>query len=141
MNTLFQTITKSDGNVVSLSNSANLEQFIHVKDLELMMSIGVLPEEQKKTQRVLVSLAIEVTPTIGTDSADDISTVVSYASVIDDVRTIAKGNHINLVETFAEKIIAACFNYDMVKSVIVEINKPDIITECQAVGCKVSASR
>lgn len=141
MNTLFQTITKSDNNVVSLSSNTNVEQFIQIKDLELMVSIGVLPEEQDKEQRVLISLEAQVNPTIGTNSEDDIDHVVSYASIVEDVRAITQGNHINLVETLAEKIITACFEYNAVNKVTVEICKPDIIAECQAVGCKITASR
>lgn len=141
MNTLFQTITKSENNVVSLSSNTNVEQFIQIKDLELMASIGVLPEEQNKEQRVLISLEAQVTPTIGTNSEDDIDHVVSYASIVEDVRAITQGNHINLVETLAEKIITACFEYNAVNKVTVEVCKPDIIAECHAVGCKITASR
>ena len=145
MNTLFQNITKTDkntdNNVVKLPRHAKMTQSVHIKDLELMMSIGVLPEEQRKKQRVLVSLILDVKPDVATGATDNIDHVVCYAGVIDAVQQIAQAGHINLVETFAEKIIAHCLGYNTVKKVAIDVSKPDTLLPCAAVGCTMTVSK
>jgi dihydroneopterin aldolase len=141
MNTLFKTVTSNaeDNQVVSLQAvNANDSQEIIIKDLELMMSIGVLDSEMKDKQRVIVNAEINV---IDTATSDDISNVVSYADIIEQIKEIAQEGHINLVETFARKIINACFDDNRIQSVTVLIEKPDIISDVRSVGVKMTRKR
>lgn len=141
MNTLFKTVTSSSGDtqVVSLQAvNANESQEIIIKDLELMMSIGVLESELKNKQRVIVNAEISV---MDTASSDDISSVVSYADIIEQIKEIAQEGHINLVETFARKIINACFEDNRIQAVTVSIDKPDIMSDVRSVGVRLASKR
>ena len=141
MNTLFKTVTSSSGDtqVVSLQAvNANESQEIIIRDLELMMSIGVLESELKNKQRVIVNAEISV---MDTASSDDISSVVSYADIIEQIKEIAQEGHINLVETFARKIINACFEDNRIQAVTVSIDKPDIMSDVRSVGVRLASKR
>lgn len=141
MNTLFKTVTSSSGDtqVVSLQAvNANESQEIIIRDLELMMSIGVLESELKNKQRVIVNAEISV---MDTASSDDISSVVSYADIIEQIKEIAQEGHINLVETFARKIINACFEDNRIQAVTISIDKPDIMSDVRSVGVRLASKR
>lgn len=140
MNTLFQTVTNSDDQkVVPLSEALIQQQSILIEGLELMISIGVLDEEKKAPQRVVIDADIQVQPTINKQQ-DDIKSVLSYASIVEDVQNIISAiDHIELVETLAQRIIEKVGSYPQAQSIILSVKKPDIIEQADAVGVLVEA--
>jgi dihydroneopterin aldolase len=146
MGSLFRAVTnvrydhETGQKVVEMRPSDIIEQQIFVNCLELEMSIGVLPEEKLTKQRVVIDADITVTPTQNWQ-ADNIQDVVSYADIVDDIKKIAAEGHINLVETFAQKIIQACMMYKDVQQVSISVHKPDIMDDVDSVGVSMTASR
>lgn len=139
MNSLFQTVTSRSENddVVPFSSTKTKKTSkIFIKDLELDMFIGILEEEKHSKQRVLVSVEMNVAPNEQwqKDSIDD---VVSYADIIERIEMIANSGHINLVETFAEKIADACMSVNEVLNARISVQKPDIIDNASSVGVEI----
>jgi len=78
---------------------------IFVRDFVIDCHIGVYAEEKGVTQKVRIS----VDATLATEVRsvrDEMVEVPSYADIIDCIEAIAAKGHINLVETFAERIAA-----------------------------------
>ncbi|MCB1484963.1 MAG: dihydroneopterin aldolase [Hyphomicrobiaceae bacterium] len=76
---------------------------IFVKDFIVDCNVGVYAEEQGVTQKVAFTVEARLAPEV--HSVDDAMVEVpSYADIIDFIVGLARGGHINLVETFAERI-------------------------------------
>lgn len=76
---------------------------IFVKDFVVDLNIGVYAEEKGVTQKVRISVEAGFAADVRAVS-DDIAHVPSYADIIDAIHAIAASGHIELVETFAERI-------------------------------------
>src|SRR5207253_1565581 len=88
------------------SGAARLRH-IFVRDLELEALLGIYENERKAPQRIIVNIDLSVQE--GADPvSDDIKNVVSYEVVVKKVERIVAQGHVNLVETLAELIAAAC---------------------------------
>lgn len=143
MNSLFKTITGGTGqaeneNVSSMvpALAVNTCSKILIHDLELMMSIGVLDHEKVERQRVIVNVDLKVEPNKQWQK-DEIADVVSYADMIERIEMIAAAGHINLVETFAERIGEAALSFPSVLSARINVQKPDIIKNTKSVGVEI----
>ena len=109
---------------------------LFVRDLALSARVGVNDGEADHRQRLIVSIDAFVNrPT--DPFADDINLVVSYDRFIDAARAVAAGPHINLVETVAERIAAACLDEPGVRRVIVRVEKPDVVEDAGSVGAEI----
>ncbi len=77
---------------------------IFVKDLILDCEVGVYDEEQGVGQKVGFTVEADVPKSGKAILEDDISSVPSYDDLTRAVKETAAEGHINLVETFAERI-------------------------------------
>ncbi|MEM6811885.1 MAG: dihydroneopterin aldolase, partial [Pseudomonadota bacterium] len=115
---------------------------IFVKELSLEMFIGVLEQEKQNKQNVLVSAELEISTNRTSWKNDQIENTVSYGDIVNLIKKLASEDHINLVETFADKIITNCFDHSQaIQSVSVEIHKTEIIENTSSVGCKIKKIR
>ena len=71
-------------------------------------SIGIHEHEKKKKQRVSISLSIKAYDNLS-EVNESINNVVSYEHVIKKLKNINNG-HIELLETFGEKILGYMFS-------------------------------
>ena len=76
---------------------------VYVRDFILPANIGVHDNERNGPQRVRINVDLHVVEGAA-PLDDDIARVYSYEKVVDGVRDIIAGGHINLVETLAERI-------------------------------------
>lgn len=111
----------------------NSYEKVIIRDLELDMYIGIYDHEKENKQRVIVNLDIEVKKQDYKD-VDDYSMVFCYETIINEIQDLAAQGHINLVETFAQKITELCLAKSLTKSVRVNVQKPDIIDKTTGVG-------
>lgn len=95
---------------------------IFVHDHVIDCHIGVYAEEKGVTQKVRISVDAMLAPHVFAAS-DDMEHVPSYADIIDGIEAIASEGHINLVETFAERIAQHCLEDKRIASVSVKIEK------------------
>lgn len=96
--------------------------FIFVRDFVLGVNVGVYAEEKGVTQEISFSVEAYLAPGVKS-LTDDIAEVPSYADIIDGIEAIAREGHIELVETFAERIAAHCLKDRRIAEVRVRLEK------------------
>lgn len=104
---------------------------ICVRDLVLSCSIGVHDHEKRGPQRVRVNAELLVEGRVG---HDEFRHVVNYEAVVDGIRALTDGRHINLVETLADRILELCFADERVVAAEVRIEKLDVYPEAESIG-------
>jgi dihydroneopterin aldolase len=109
---------------------------VFVRDLELEANIGVYHREKGQLQPVRINIDLTVEETDG-ELGDKLANVVDYGAVVEGVKTILAGGHLNLVETLAEKIAAHCLEDARVKVARVRIEKLKVVPEAQSVGVEI----
>lgn len=95
---------------------------IFVRDFVVDCSVGVYAEEQGVTQKVAFEVEAGLAPGVRSHR-DEMTEVPSYADIIDIIEAIAASGHINLVETFAERVAAKCLEDSHIAVVSVELTK------------------
>ena len=95
---------------------------IFVSDFVVDCNVGVYAEEQGVTQKVAFTVEARLAPQVHS-AKDEMVEVPSYADIIDYIVSLARGGHINLVETFAERIAANCLKDKRITAVRVKLQK------------------
>ncbi|MEM8744324.1 MAG: dihydroneopterin aldolase [Pseudomonadota bacterium] len=109
---------------------------VFVRDLEVNASVGVHEHEKLGPQPVLISIDLTVRELPGQNS-DHIGDVVCYEDVVNKVQDICEQDHVNLIETLAERVAASCLEDHRVHAVRVRVEKPQAIQECASVGIEI----
>ncbi|MBP6012732.1 MAG: dihydroneopterin aldolase [Alphaproteobacteria bacterium] len=109
---------------------------VFVRDLELNANIGVYHREKGQLQPVRINVDLTVEETDG-DIEDKLENVVDYGAVVDGIKQILAGGHLNLVETLAERVAAHCLADARVKVARVRIEKLKVIAEAHSVGVEI----
>ncbi len=118
---------------------ADAEQSLYhilVRDLVLYCRIGVYPHERETAQRIRVNVDLAVREPDGS-AQDDIVKVVSYEDIADGVRDLAEQEHVNLVETLAERIAQLCLSDKRVARARVRVEKLDVYSDAASVGVEI----
>ena len=102
--------------------------------LEVVMRLGIHPEEVARPQRVRLSVTLYIDYG-DAPPGDDIAAAVDYDFVRDGVRRLAE-RHFALQEALCEAIADLCFTDARVRGVRVRSMKPDIYPDA-AVGCEI----
>ncbi len=113
---------------------------VFIRDFVLPCQIGVHHHERGRTQRVRVNvdLTVHEPPTA---TADRIEDVVCYEAIVAGIRNIAAAGHVNLVETFAEKIAGFCLEDIRIQEARVRVEKLDVFTDVACVGIEITRQR
>ncbi|MFC3125890.1 dihydroneopterin aldolase [Pseudoroseomonas globiformis] len=117
---------------------------VFVRGLTISMYLGVYPHEISGQQRVTVGIDMLVReqPSENGVGEDHLSRVVDYDMAVKAVHDIANAGHINLAETFAEKIAAQLLAQDArIVQVQVRVEKPDAIGNGAVLGVAVERVR
>jgi dihydroneopterin aldolase len=113
---------------------------VFVRDLEIVVSVGVLEHEKRYEQRVLISVDLIVRD--GYDGQSDrLEQVLDYSKLIDGITLLVQSGHFNLIETLAERVAAHCLADARVEAARVRVEKPDIMPSCRSVGVEVERRR
>ena len=104
-----------------------------VKDLILLISVGIHQFEKQKKQKVKFNLVITTDPNL----KSDIKSIVNYENVINDIKKITEKKHFELLENLSENIFDVIFKNKRIKKVKLQIEKLDIIKETKSVGIEV----
>ena len=127
-------------NPVSAGAPASGQRHVFVRDLEIVASVGVLEHEKRYEQRVFISADLAVRD--GYDGISDrVQDVVDYSVVVEGISRLVQSEHVNLIETLAERIATHCLADKRVVSVRVRIEKPDIMPSCRSVGIEIVRGR
>ena len=67
--------------------------------------------------------------------------MLDYSKVVDGIARLVQSEHVNLIETLAERIASQCLADRRVESVRVRIEKPDVMEHCRSVGIEIERRR
>lgn len=112
--------------------------FLH--DLVLDASIGIYPHEHGARQRVRINVDLGVRNNPAAHS-DRLAEVVDYEKVADRVREVTTAQHINLVETLAERIAGICLLDERVVLARIRVEKLDAFADIASVGVEIERRR
>ena len=110
---------------------------IIVKDLILLLSVGIHQFEKAKKQKVKFNIEITTDPNL----KPDIKTIVNYESIINDIKKITRKTHFELLESLSESIFDEIFKNKKIKKIKLKIEKLEIIKETTSVGIEVIKRR
>ena len=97
---------------------------IFVRDFVLPIRIGAYAHERDKLQRVRFNIEVDVLRP--THPTEDMRDVFSYDLITDGIRMIVAQEHIALLETLAERIVALVLAHPWVSAAMVRVEKLDL---------------
>ena len=111
---------------------------VFVSGLKVQAEIGVYRHEIGKRQPLVVDVELDV-PSAG---AARLADTVNYETILEAARTIAAEGHIELVETFADRLARACMTDPRVARARVRVEKPlALAPEAVAAGAEIVLDR
>ena len=113
------------------------ETRVFIRNLELLVRIGVHGHEQGMPQPVRINVSLWTQTGADTDRLEN---AVDYETVTQKIRAIVAAGHINLAETLAERIAAACLEDKRVKRTQVRVEKLHAIQGAEAAGVEIERS-
>ena len=113
---------------------------ITLRDYVDQFRIGVWDQEKGRTQRVRINVSLTL-PWPDRPMTDSLDEVLSYDFLIDGIRALRDGEHVNLVETLGERILALCFSIPSVIRARVQVEKLDVVPESGGVGVVIERFR
>jgi 7,8-dihydroneopterin aldolase/epimerase/oxygenase len=102
---------------------------VFLRALTLDAHIGYYAPEKGVTQPLIVDVELTLCPTIF--GADDIHDTVDYDRVAKVARELAS-EHVDLLETFAERLATRCLAFRLVEAVRVRLEKPRAVPGAMA---------
>jgi 7,8-dihydroneopterin aldolase/epimerase/oxygenase len=112
---------------------------VFVRDLVLAVSIGIHAHEKRQRARIRVNAELDVQAPL--PERDDFAEALDYESIVSGIKRLADAKHINLVETFADRVARLCLGDPRVSAVRVTVEKLDIYPEAQSVGVVIERRR
>lgn len=123
-----------------IANAAHSVRHVFVRDLLVSGLIGIYTHEKQGSQPVRINIDLTVREG-DVDINDRFENVVCYEEVVRKVESIISGGHINLVETLAEDIAAACLEDPRVFVARVRVEKLEAIENAASVGVEIERIR
>ena len=106
---------------------------IIIKDLILLLSVGIHKFEKLKKQNVKFNIEITSDPNL----KPDMKMIVNYENVINEIKKLTEKKHFELLESLSESIFDEIFKNKKIKKIKLKIEKLDIIKETTSVGIEV----
>ena len=110
---------------------------VFVRGLRVEAGIGVHDHEQGRLQPLVIDVTLALAPA----AVERLADTINYETVAQAARAIVAEGHVGLVETFAERLAAACLEDARVRRCTVRIEKPGALEAAAAAGCEVVLAR
>ena len=111
---------------------------VFVRALKVDAWIGVYDHEHGRRQPLVIDVELDV----AASHCERLGDTVNYETIGEAARSIADEGHIDLVETFAERLAQACFSDSRVTRARVRVEKPLALTpHAAAAGVEITAVR
>jgi dihydroneopterin aldolase len=110
---------------------------VFIRGLMLQTEIGVHPHERGRLQPLVLDVELTLEPAVVAGIGD----TVNYEILAQTARDLAAEGHVELVETYAERLAAACLALPRVTAVRVRAEKPQAIPDAAAAGVEVTVTR
>jgi dihydroneopterin aldolase len=122
-----------------IADAARAIRHVFIRDLEVLAHIGIHGHEQGLMQpvRINVDLAVEDLAVL----EDRLDSVVDYEKITQKIRAIIGKGHINLAETLADRIAAACFEDLRIKTARVRVEKLHALPGAVSAGVEIERER
>ena len=134
--------TKFKGDIISeadfridgvLNGTIKTKGKVIIKDLVLLLSVGIHKFEKLKKQKVKFNIEITTDPNL----KPDVKTIVNYESIVNDIKKLTEKTHFDLLENLSESIFDDIFKNKKIKRIKLRIEKLDIMKETSSVGIEV----
>ena len=125
---------------LKLKEKFKYKRKVIIKKLILNIFIGIHNFEKEKKQRVRFNIEVITNPDIKPNNKD-LSTILNYEDLINQIKLLVKKQHHELIEDLAENIFEIIFQNRLVKRTIIKIEKLDIIKNSESVGIEFSKSK
>ena len=106
---------------------------VFVRSLTIEVEIGLYAHERGRRQPLVIDVELDLAPA----SVAGIRDTVNYEGVVQRALAIAGEGHVDLVETFAERLARDCLADGRVRRVKVRVEKPEAIQDAAAAGVEV----
>jgi dihydroneopterin aldolase len=111
---------------------------VFVTGLKLQAEIGVYRHEIGRLQPLVVDVELDV-PSAG---AGRLAETLNYETILTAARSVAAEGHIELVETFADRLARACLADPRVTRARVRVEKPlALAPDAVGAGCEITLER
>jgi dihydroneopterin aldolase len=111
-----------------------------ITDLVFDTSIGIHDFEKEKEQEIKFNVKIDINPLLKA-AENDLNTIVNYESVVNEIKSVTRKKHYNLLETLAEDIFFSLFLNKNIIKIKLRIEKPKIIKNTSSVGIEIIKKR
>lgn len=114
--------------------------YAQVNELVLNASIGIYQHERDVPQPISISAEVEIAlPDYGQVCA--VNDVYNYEHIVEHAKAIIAEGHINLLETFADRLAGKCMEDNKVLSMTVRVAKTQAMPETKSVEFKATYTR
>ena len=110
---------------------------LFLRDYEVWINIGVHDFEKKGEQRVRINVDLFVPLAQSTPRADKLDEVLDYDFIRREIMARVAQGHLHLQETLADDVLKRMLAHPMVRAARVSTEKPDVYSDCDAVGVEV----
>jgi dihydroneopterin aldolase len=107
-----------------------------MRGLELDAQIGVYPHERGRAQPLVIDVEVALSPRQVLHLAD----TLNYETLAGAARRLAR-EHIELVETYAQRLTAICLEDERVVWARVRVEKPGALPGARAAGVEIITRR
>lgn len=131
-------MTSSDATsqMTPIWDAARDYQRVILRDVVTEVRLGLHPWERhpERPQRIVVNVEMfaHLDGTFGARGS-----IVDYDAIRDALKTWPARDHVDLIETLLEEVVALCFGFPQVAACRVSILKPDIFNEAGGAGVEV----
>ena len=110
---------------------------LFLRDYEVRINIGVHDFEKRGEQRVLINVDLFVPLALSTPHADQLHEVLDYDFMRRTIAERVARGHVHLQETLADDVLQLMLAHPQVRAARVSTEKPDVYSDCEAVGVEV----
>ncbi|MFO0293068.1 MAG: dihydroneopterin aldolase [Rhodospirillales bacterium] len=124
----------------AIASAAGRVRHVFLRDLVVSASVGVWSHEKGRTQRVRINLDLAVEEPSG-PLPDQLDAVVCYDRIAEAVRRLAGGEHVQLIETRAERIAQVALADPRILRARIRVEKLDVYPDAGSVGIEIERVR
>lgn len=117
----------------------NVNDHIHIEQLEVFARIGVPDEERASPQRLIFNITFWPTRT-GAEIGDKIERAVDYAAVCAETKKFVQARSDRLIETLADALAAHLLGMFAIAKITIELRK-FVLPDAQFVSVTVTRER
>jgi dihydroneopterin aldolase len=110
---------------------------LFMKGLTVQAQIGLYARERGRRQPLVIDVEVEVEPR----SVHATEDTLNYERFAAEARALADSGHIDLVETFAERLANRLLDHPLVLSVTVRVEKPGARDGAAEVGVEICVAK